>query len=159
MNQTTLAFRLPSLVPVLLLCACQSKGDPQDLDRSSGLSPSLEESSMTLQYLEFVTPDVDATCHALEELRGVNFGDPIPEFGFARTAELASGGLIGVRAPMRATEAPVVRPYLLVPDIEAALQAAESAGGEVALPATEIPGRGKFAIYLLGGLDHGLWEL
>jgi hypothetical protein len=33
------------------------------------------------------------------------------------------GGLIGVRAPLHESEAPVVRPYWLVADIEAALRA------------------------------------
>jgi len=27
------------------------------------------------------------------------------------------------------------------------------------MPPMEMPGRGKFAIYLLGGNDHGLWQL
>ncbi|MFP3940125.1 MAG: hypothetical protein ACLF0P_07455 [Thermoanaerobaculia bacterium] len=41
----------------------------------------------------------------------------------------------------------------------AAVNAAEAAGGEVAVPPTEIPGHGTFAIYFLGGIQHGLWEL
>jgi predicted enzyme related to lactoylglutathione lyase len=60
---------------------------------------------------------------------------------------------------MRETEEPVVRPYWLVDDIDAAVAAAVQAGGEVAHPPTEIPGRGTFAIYLQGGNDHGLWQL
>jgi predicted enzyme related to lactoylglutathione lyase len=102
--------------------------------------------------LEIVTPEVDATCNALENLQGVSFGEPIPELGRARTAPLDRGGRIGVRAPMRETEEPVVRPYLLVEDIGAALAAAQAAGGEIAMPPTEIPGQGKFAIYILGGI-------
>ncbi len=61
-----------------------------------------------VQYLEIVTPEVDATCEALEGLQGVSFGEPVPELGQARTAQLGSGGRIGVRAPMRETEEPVV---------------------------------------------------
>ena len=53
----------------------------------------------------------------------------------------------------------MIRPYVLVEDIEAAVKAAEAAGGQVAMTATEIPGHGKFAIYFLGGIQHGLWEL
>ena len=56
---------------------------------------------------------------------------PIAELGNARTAELKGGGRIGVRAPMRETEAPVVRPYVLVDDIAAAVKTAEAAGGQV----------------------------
>jgi predicted enzyme related to lactoylglutathione lyase len=52
-----------------------------------------------------------------------------------------------------------VRPYWLVDDIEAALAAAVSAGAQVALPPMEIPGRGTFAIYIHGRIQHGLWQL
>ena len=33
------------------------------------------------------------------------------------------------------------------------------AGGEVAHPPLEIRGMGRFAIYALGGVHHGLWQL
>ncbi|MCA9310082.1 MAG: hypothetical protein KDA21_02690 [Phycisphaerales bacterium] len=112
----------------------------------------------TIHYLEIVTPQVDETCRALAAARGVTFGPPIAELGNARTADLPEGGAIGVRAPMRGTEEPVVRPYVLVNDINAALKAAEAAGGTVALPPMEIPGRGTCAIYILGGNQHGLWQ-
>ena len=114
---------------------------------------------MKIHYLEIVTPNADETCRALEKAHSVMFGEPIAELGNARTAELSDGGRIGVRAPMRETEAPVVRPYVLVKNIEASVTAAESAGAKVALPPMEIPGHGTFAIYILGGIDHGLWQL
>ncbi len=60
---------------------------------------------------------------------------------------------------MHEGEAPVVRPYLLVSNIEAALEEAVAAGGEVAHPPLEIPGRGTFAIYIQGGIHHGLWQI
>ena len=56
-------------------------------------------------------------------------------------------------------EGAVVRPYALVDDIESALGAAQAAGADIALPSTEIPGHGTFAIYILGGVQHGLWQL
>ena len=113
---------------------------------------------MNVHYLEIVTPEVDGTCHALEEIHGVRFGEPIVDLGRARTATLSNGGRIGVRAPMRETEEPVVRPYVLVEDIEAAAEAARAAGGEIAMTPTEIPGQGTFAIFILGGIQHGLWQ-
>ncbi|MFK7960931.1 MAG: VOC family protein [Phycisphaerales bacterium] len=113
---------------------------------------------MRVQYLEIVTPAVADTCKALAASQNVVFSEPIATLGNARTATLKDGGRIGVRAPMRPTEKPVVRPYLLVDDIEAAVEAARSAGGQVALPPTEIPGQGTFSIYLLGGIEHGLWQ-
>ena len=60
---------------------------------------------------------------------------------------------------MHEAEDPVVRPYLLVDDIEAAVEAAKEAGGEIAHPPMEIPGHGKFAIYIQGGIQTGLWQV
>ncbi|MEM6625516.1 MAG: hydroxylase [Pseudomonadota bacterium] len=114
---------------------------------------------MQIHYLEIVTPKVDETCAALAAQRGVTFSNPEPMLGNARVAELSGGGRIGVRAPLRDDENPVVRPYMRVDDIEAASQAAEAQGAEFAMRATDIPGQGKFAIYFLGGIEHGLWEL
>lgn len=114
---------------------------------------------MQIQYLEIVTKDVDAVCAAYAATSGVKFGEPDPGLGNARIAALAGGGLVGVRAPLRETEEPVVRPYWLVEDIEAAVATIVEAGGKVAVPPMEIPGHGTFAIYLQGGIDHGLWQL
>ena len=66
---------------------------------------------------------------------------------------------MGVRAPLSDVEEPVVRPYWLVADIQAAVAAVVAAGGEVAHPPLEIPGHGTFAIYFQGGVQHGLWQL
>ena len=114
---------------------------------------------MQVHYLEIVTKEVDAVCAAYAAATGVQFGKPDAGLGNAQTATLPGGGLVGVRAPMRPTEEPVVRPYWLVDDIEAAVAAAVGAGGEIAHPPMEIPGHGTFAIYILGGVDHGLWQL
>jgi predicted enzyme related to lactoylglutathione lyase len=113
---------------------------------------------MQIYYLEIVTRDVDAVCSAYAAANDVQFGKPDSGLGNARTAALSGGGLVGVRAPLRETEEPVVRPYWLVDDIEAAVGAARQAGGELAHPPLEIPGHGTFAIYLQGGIDHGLWQ-
>lgn len=114
---------------------------------------------MKIQYLEIVTKDVDAVCAAYESANDVQFGEPDAGLGNARTALLAGGGLVGVRAPLRDTEEPVVRPYWLVDDIDAAVAAVVQAGGELALPPMALPGHGTCAIYLQGGNDHGLWQL
>lgn len=115
--------------------------------------------AISVQYLEIVTTEVEATCTALAAQHGVSFSAPEAMLGNARIAKLDGGGRIGVRAPMRDDEASVVRPYLGVADIEAASKTAEVSGAEFAMRATEIPGQGKFAIYFLGGIQHGLWEL
>ena len=111
---------------------------------------------MQVQYLEIVTPEADATCAALATQHGVRFSEPQASLGNARIAMLAGGGHIGVRKPYD-EEDPVVRPYMLVKDIEAASIAAEDQGAEFAMRPTEIPGRGTFAIYFLGGIQQGLW--
>ena len=114
---------------------------------------------MQVHYLEIVTQEVDATCATYTQLHGVKFGKGDPGLGNARTATLANGGMIGVRAPMHESEEPVVRPYLLVEDIDAATATAVKAGGKIAHPPMEIPGHGRFAIYIQGGNHHGLWQL
>ena len=114
---------------------------------------------MQIHYLEIVTKEVDAVCAAYAAATGVQFGGSDAGLGNARTAALPGGGLVGVRAPMHESEAPAVRPYWLVDDIEAALAAAVKAGGGIAHPPMEIPGHGKFAIYIQGGIHHGLWQL
>jgi len=117
-----------------------------------------KEAAMRVHYLEIVTKDVDDVCAAHSAASGVKFGKPDAGLGGARTAPLEGGGMVGVRAPLRDTEAPVTRAYWLVKDIKAAVAAARKAGGQVAVEPTEIPGHGKFAIYVQGGVDHGLWE-
>jgi predicted enzyme related to lactoylglutathione lyase len=114
--------------------------------------------AVQIPYLEIVTSDPDATCIALEKLHGARFGEPDPGLGNARTAALSGGGLIGVRGPLREDEGSVVRPYLLVHDIEVAVETARAAGGEFAMTPTDGPGRVKFAIYFQGGIQHGLWQ-
>ncbi len=114
---------------------------------------------MKVHYLEIVTREVDAVCAAYASALHAQFGEPDARLGGARTAASAGGGLVGVRAPLRETEYPVVRPYWLVADIDEALAAAVQAGGEIAHPPMQIPGHGTFAIYIQGGNDHGLWQL
>ncbi len=117
-----------------------------------------DHTTMQTYYLEIVTSDVNAVCAAYEAANGMKFGAPDAGLGDARTAEMPGGGLVGIRAPLRSTEAPVVRPYWLVNDIEEAVAAVVKAGGELAVPPMQIPGHGTFAIYLQGGVDHGLWQ-
>ncbi|MEM7165372.1 MAG: hydroxylase [Planctomycetota bacterium] len=97
-------------------------------------------------------------CATYGAANNLQFGEADPDFGNARTAAVPGGGMVGVRAPMGTVEVEVIRPYWLVDDIEAALAGAVSAGAQVAHPPLEIPGRGTFAVYIAGGLQHGLWQ-
>ncbi len=118
-----------------------------------------KKKTVQVHYLEIVTTEVDKTIGVLEKQHGVRFGKIEAGLGNARTATLRSGGMIGVRAPLADHDKPMVRPYTLVKDIDAAVKTAKAAGGEIALPSTEVPGHGKFAIYFLGDVQHGVWEV
>ena len=114
---------------------------------------------MKIHYLEIVTPEVDAVCDTYSTLHDVSFGEGDPGLGGARTAALANGGLLGIRPPLREDEAPVVRHYLLVEDIQATVDAATASGATVALPPMELPGHGTCAIVIHGGVEIGYWQL
>lgn len=114
---------------------------------------------MKVHYLEIVSHNVDATCKAFEAAHSVSFGDPDELLGGARTCGLSDGSIVGIRAPLRDNEDPIVRPYWLVDDIDKAVSQVEADGATIAMPPMEIPGKGKFAIYILGSNDHGLWQL
>ena len=114
---------------------------------------------MKIQYLEIVTPEVNAVCETYSLLHDVKFGENDPSLGGARTAKLASGGMLGVRAPLRDTEKPVVRHYILVDDIQATVDAAAKSGAEVAVPPMELPGHGTCAIVIHSGIESGFWQL
>ena len=144
------------LLSVLLVTAC-ALGCTSPTP-AAGPPLESEDRVMQIHYLEIVTPEVDAVCAVYAAANGVEFGAPDPGLGNARTAVLPGGGVVGVRAPMRASEVPVIRPYLLVDDINSAVAAAEAAGGVIAHPPMEIPGHGTFAIYIKGGVELGLWQ-
>jgi len=155
--------RLVATAAFVTIIVCAGGSNPQSLgqaDKAPGSSGPPKESQHTMQiyYLEIVTKEVDAVCGAYAASNGVKFSQPDVALGNARTAPMPGGGLVGVRAPMRETEAPAVRPYWLVDDIESAVAAAVKAGGVIAVPPTKIPGHGTFAIYLQGGIDHGFWQ-
>ncbi len=132
---------------------------PQSPAASAETHQTTKKSAMLVQFLEIVTSDVDTTCKALEKVHGVTFGKPVAELGNARTTALQSGGRISVRAPLSEGDMTIVRPYMLVGDIEAAIQSADDAGAEFLMRTTEIPAQGKFAIYSLAGTQFGLWEM
>src|SRR5688500_12779927 len=57
-----------------------------------------------IHYLEIVTPEVDAACGLYSQMHGVTFGKAEQNLGGARVANLAGGGMLGIRAPLRDTE-------------------------------------------------------
>ena len=116
------------------------------------------ESRMQVHYLEIVCADVAAECATLERLHGLTFGPAVADLGQARVAEVPDGSRIGVRAPLAAHEQPIVRAYLTVDDITRAVRDAEAAGAVIAYPPTRQGATGTWAIYILGGVQIGLWQ-
>lgn len=114
---------------------------------------------MKIQYLEIVTSDVNALCETYSQLHNVEFSEGDPVLGGARVAELANGGKMGIRKPLRDSEKPIVRHYMLVENIQAAVEAAEKSGAEVAVPPMELPGHGMCAIVIHSGIESGFWQL
>lgn len=152
----------PAAALTALGCTRPSSQDTNGDDHASTTDDhplSQQEAAVKIHYLEIVTPDVAAACALYSATYGVSFGDADPNLGGARTADLDGGGMLGVRGPLRDTEMPVVRPYVLVPDIDVAVAAANEAGAEIAMMPMEIPGYGQFAIIIHGGIESGLWQV
>jgi uncharacterized protein len=148
---------LPKAAALSLECSQVQDKSSGNKDRSTDGKRGVK--NMQIQYLEIVTKDVEAVCAAYAQLHKVTFGKADASLGGARTAALPDGGMLGVRAPLRETEDPVVRPYLLVDDIESSVKAAAASGAKIAHPPLKIPGHGTFAIFILGGIQHGLWQV
>src|ERR1043166_5533186 len=55
--------------------------------------------TMKIHYLEIVTPDVDGSVALCSRIHGLSFGVAEENLGGARTAKLANGGTLGIRAP------------------------------------------------------------
>ena len=113
---------------------------------------------MNIEYLEIVTPDVDKLCTIQAAIHGIQFSDPVPTLGNARTAKMANGGVMGIRGPMRPDETPVTRSYLHVEDLAKAMAAAKEAGAEIAIESMDLPGHGKIGMFIQGGIECGLWQ-
>jgi len=113
---------------------------------------------MPVHYLEIVCRDVAKQCSALERIHGLSFGPAAADLGQARVADAPGGTRVGVRAPLAEHEQPIIRTYLAVDDMTAAVAEAEAAGAVVAYPPTRQGDTGTWAIYILGELQIGLWQ-
>lgn len=110
-----------------------------------------------ITHIEFPADDVERAKRFYAAVAGWEFGemDGYPGYYLFRTGE-GSGGGIGKRGESVGT---VVRDYITVDDLEAAVRAAEEHGGRVVQPATELPGMGRYAAVLDSeGTEIGLWE-
>lgn len=130
----------------LLLSGCQISSDQK------------EKSKMRVHYVEVVCKSVNEQCEALTKVHGLSFGSPNADLGQARVAETSNGSMIGVRAPLAEHEQPTTRTYFAVEDISKAVKAAEAEGAIIAYPPTKQGDSGTWAIYILDGIQYGLWQ-
>jgi len=114
---------------------------------------------MSVHYLEIVTGDIDAVRQTYERIHGLTFAPAEPALGQARVASLPDGGLLGIRAPLTDVEHPIVRFYVRVDDVDKAAREAAASGATVALPPTPLEGHGQIAIFIQGGIEHGVWQV
>lgn len=113
---------------------------------------------MTIQYLEIVSPDVDAVVAYYKSVHGLSFGSPDPDLGHACVATQSDGTWVGIRKPLASHEQPIVRIYIAVDDIAQAVKTAEAQGATVAYGPARQGERGTFAIVFQGGVQQGLWQ-
>lgn len=112
-----------------------------------------------IHYLEIVSDEVERTRELLSRAHGWSFGEPQPDLGNAVVAELPGGSRCGIRAPMSPEEQPIVRTYLRVDDVDAEARRAVEHGAMLALAPTQLGAHGTIAIYFIGGIQQGIWQL
>jgi predicted enzyme related to lactoylglutathione lyase len=113
---------------------------------------------MPVHYLEIVSSDADASVTLFQGVHDLSFGPPDADLGQARVATQPDGGLVGIREPLAKHERPIMRTYLAVEDIHAAVKEAEESGASVAFPPTRQGNQGCSAIVIHGEVEHGLWQ-
>ena len=163
--------RVHNMIPAVLIAAgllisvhgCKARtGDVRSRADTRALTTSMkasaESSNMNIHYLEIVTNDVDSLCAAYERIHALSFGPEDPDLGQARVAVRPDGSLVGIRKPLAEHEQPTTRTYLTVADIQKAVKEAEEVGAVIAYPPTRQGERGTFAIFIHGGVEHGLWQ-
>jgi hypothetical protein len=111
----------------------------------------------TISHIEFPADDVERAKRFYGAIAGWEFGpmEGLPDYWLFRTNADAGGGL-GKRGE---TVGNVVRVYIDVDDLDAAIAAAEANGGSVVTPPSPVPGQGRFAALLdPEGNEVGLFE-
>jgi len=108
-----------------------------------------------ITHIEFPADDVERAKRFYAAVAGWEFSEFSPGYWVFRTSETAGGG-IGNRGESVGN---TVRNYIEVPDLEAAVAAAEANGGTVTTPPSEVFGQGRFAAILdPEGTEIGLWQ-
>jgi hypothetical protein len=111
----------------------------------------------TITHVEFPADDPERAKRFYEAVAGWQFSEmpEYPDYFLFRTEEGHGGGL-GRRGESVGT---TVRLYITVTKLEEAVSAAESNGGRLVTPPTDIPGQGRYAVVSDSeGSEIGLWE-
>ena len=140
-------WKIPALVLLVLIIGGTMVAEEKRL-----------QTNPKVHLLEIVCNETKAQIAALEQIHGLSFGPEFPEMGMARMAKTPDGSFIGVRAPLADHEQPITRTYIAVDDIEKAVEAVEANGGMVAYPPTKQGDTGTWAVYILDGVQMGLWQ-
>ena len=150
---------IATVFPILLhgFQASTNKTRPGDDMKGKDSKEKVEkESNVRIHYLEIVSNDVDALCAAYERVHGLEFKSEDPEIGQARVAVQPDGSFLGIRKPLAEHEQPIMRTYLQVDNIHKAVKKAEEGGAIIAYPPTKHGEWGTWAIFIQGGVQHGL---
>jgi len=108
-------------------------------------------------HVEFPADDVERAKRFYAAVAGWEFGEMegTPGYWLFQNTE-TTGGAIGKRGD---SVGQGLRLYLNVEQLEAAVAAAETNGGSVITPPSDVPGQGRFAaIRDPEGSEIGLWE-
>jgi uncharacterized protein len=112
-----------------------------------------------LAHTELASTDPTATRKFLEAAFGWRFETQQGPKGGTYLAFTAPGGGRGGIRPTQPKEPPATTSYVLVDDLDAALQKVQKAGGEVVLPPTDVPGMGRFFWFKVpGGPVLAAWQ-
>lgn len=110
-----------------------------------------------INHIEFPADDPERAMRFYEAVAGWKFSamDGLPDYWVFRPGE-GYGGAVGRRG---VTTGPILRNYIEVDSIDAALVAAGQAGGSTKEPKTPIPGMGWYAVVTdPEGTEVGLFE-
>ena len=105
---------------------------------------------MQIDYIEFSSPDLQATKAFFAQAFGWNFNDYGPEY-----QELADAGLAGGVAA-----APLAPPVVILKsdNLEQALAQVQAAGGTITRPIFDFPGGRRFQFREPGGTEMAVWS-
>lgn len=104
-----------------------------------------------IDYVEFVSPDVAASCGFFSRAFGWTYNDYGPDY-----QEIANAGLNGGITSSPQEAAPLV--ILKTDDLEAAMESVTSAGGHIVKEIFSFPGGRRFHFREPGGNILGVWS-